>query len=169
MAGSGEMAQAGRKRQAEARVPAAQLEDMRLPAFTMFYRATPPRLLEGSCADSGDGKDACLEEGPAEFYFEDAAARESSVGEPCRVLQWKASSQLRLLRAADGCEAIPSLAELLAAAEARGMDGALVAERRVVLLRPADQVRLIDDDKRDGVKQELLTDMFMRMSLRWND
>eukprot|EP00927_Polykrikos_kofoidii_P044715 TRINITY_DN38605_c0_g1_i1.p1 TRINITY_DN38605_c0_g1~~TRINITY_DN38605_c0_g1_i1.p1 ORF type:complete len:161 (+),score=33.65 TRINITY_DN38605_c0_g1_i1:143-625(+) len=156
-----------RKRQAADRVPAEQFEDMRLPAFTMFYSGIAtsglPALPWESGCNTGENEDS---DAPKEFYLEHGDARSSFDEEPFRVLQWKASSQLRLLRASEGCEVIPSHAELLAAAEMRGMDGFLSPGGRVTLLRPADKVRLIDDDKRDGLQQELLTDMFTRMSLK---
>merc|ERR1712232_384081 len=76
-----------------------------------------------------------------------------------KIQQWKASSQLRLLRPLSACagNALPTRSELLQEAEARGLDGALVCGTVqdggcgiVALLRPDEQLLLIDDDKKEG-------------------
>merc|ERR1712151_436691 len=89
-----------------------------------------------------------------------------------RLLQVKPRKALRLLRVDASDASIDSAGSsslnllpkgLLEEADGRGLDGLMLMQLGiVVLLRPAEQVVLIDDDKRTGLRQELLTDMFMR-------
>ena len=86
-----------------------------------------------------------------------------------RVLQMKARVALQLLLYEGGQNSgvPPSMQkELLEEASARSLDGILLDSQVVVLLQASDQTVLIDNDKQDGVSQQLLTDMFTRMSLR---
>lgn len=49
-------------------------------------------------------------------------------------------------------------------AEARGVDGVLCDS--VVLLLAPDSLVVVDDDKREGLTQQLISDMFIKMSLK---
>mmetsp|Transcript_57994 Transcript_57994/g.152757 ORF Transcript_57994/g.152757 Transcript_57994/m.152757 type:complete len:129 (+) Transcript_57994:70-456(+) len=128
----------------------------------MLYRAR-----SGAPCYCAGGEGGALEaSGTSRFHLcPDAARAAAPPGEECRGLaQWKASSQLRLLRCADGAATLP-YGDLVAEAEARCLDGVLL-DGEVTLLQPEERALLIDDDKRDGLSQQLLTDMFTRMSMR---
>lgn len=117
-----------------------------------------------------------LPEGTTTFFVRDSDARVGLPADGQRVVQWKARAQLRLLQVAarlpggaatQGAAAQEPTEEMLAEADSRALDGVHVASLgQVVLLRPRDHVALIDDDKQAGLSQQLLTDMFTRMSLR---
>mmetsp|Transcript_8373 Transcript_8373/g.15401 ORF Transcript_8373/g.15401 Transcript_8373/m.15401 type:complete len:184 (+) Transcript_8373:44-595(+) len=164
-ADSGAGIAAGRKRKPGDRPPpraaraneVAQLREVRLPASTMLYTAQE------------------LDSDSREFFLHHSLARAASTNTeacsdsaPARVRQVKARAALHLLHcegAGSGMEAC-QLQELLEEASARSLDGVLLASQMVLLLQSSDQTVLIDDDKQDGLSQQLLTDMFLRMSLR---
>eukprot|EP00931_Biecheleriopsis_adriatica_P116039 TRINITY_DN91756_c0_g1_i1.p1 TRINITY_DN91756_c0_g1~~TRINITY_DN91756_c0_g1_i1.p1 ORF type:complete len:165 (+),score=43.97 TRINITY_DN91756_c0_g1_i1:26-520(+) len=138
------------------------LEEIRLPASTMLYSQAFPD------ADA-------LPVGPHDFHLCHACAARSE----SRIAQCKLQKASRVLASvsadgkadACGCNAMgePDWSlrqELLEEAEARGLDGVLLTGRCLVLLQPAEQAFLIDDDKREGLAQQLLTDMFTKMSLK---
>eukprot|EP00811_Abedinium_folium_P011213 NODE_20375_length_801_cov_2.035608.p2 GENE.NODE_20375_length_801_cov_2.035608~~NODE_20375_length_801_cov_2.035608.p2 ORF type:complete len:152 (-),score=33.64 NODE_20375_length_801_cov_2.035608:224-679(-) len=135
----------------------ASLVERRLPMSTMLFHAQTD--VEDNAGD-----------GPREYwmtYAEAQAYAESTIGRSAHVIQVKLVMPLHLLQmASDGEIAPPPRGELLAEADARGAAGVLLFDRLVVLLRPTETVVLIDDDKREGKTQELLTDMFTKMSLR---
>mmetsp|Transcript_17642 Transcript_17642/g.39943 ORF Transcript_17642/g.39943 Transcript_17642/m.39943 type:complete len:147 (-) Transcript_17642:193-633(-) len=136
---------------------AATFQEVRLPASTMLYSSEPAN-------NAPDPRPW-----PEEFALSHAGAREAGSGmgdAELRVLQWKPSSALQLLRLGDE-SASSARQELLEEAQARGLDGTLLPGGCMVSLRePDEHLALIDDDKRDGLNQQLLTDMFTRMSLR---
>ncbi|CAJ1451063.1 unnamed protein product [Effrenium voratum] len=89
-----------------------------------------------------------------------------------RMVQCKLLKALRLLRCpgaephcSHSAEGEAGQAEALGLAERRGLDGLLLGNGRVVLLAPESLV-LVDDDKREGLTQQLITDMFTKMSLK---
>mmetsp|Transcript_108982 Transcript_108982/g.222511 ORF Transcript_108982/g.222511 Transcript_108982/m.222511 type:complete len:178 (+) Transcript_108982:52-585(+) len=161
-----------RKRKPGSESAAAAAEELRLPASAMLYAAatTAPSACSAS-SGSCDAAQALSPVGPEEFFLSPGDARAAAMvpdGDGCRVLQWKPHESLQLLKGMPGVIGQPSRQDFLAEASARGLDGFFSAgsPQLVVLLRPDEQVALIDDDKRDGLKQELLTDMFTRISLR---
>lgn len=167
-----------RKRRPGAAVPAApaetiaerQLQEIRLPASTMLFSR--------SDVEQDKQVELPLLAGPGhEFSISHCDARQDVASDAGpRVLQFKPQKPLRVLRivSTSACDlpsdAVPMSAdirqELLTEAESRGLDGVLFSEGRVGLLHPEEQVVLIDDDKREGLAQQLLTDMFLKMSLR---
>eukprot|EP00933_Yihiella_yeosuensis_P045434 TRINITY_DN4080_c0_g1_i1.p1 TRINITY_DN4080_c0_g1~~TRINITY_DN4080_c0_g1_i1.p1 ORF type:complete len:163 (-),score=38.97 TRINITY_DN4080_c0_g1_i1:319-807(-) len=129
-------------------------EEVRLPASTMLFcpreaYASESLMLPGSEED---------------FYLSHEAARRANAMETLRILQCKPQRQLRLLQGASSAST-PGRQALLEEAEARGLDGFLLPGERAVLLESNDQAILIDDDKKEGLTQQLLTDMFLKMSL----
>mmetsp|Transcript_35621 Transcript_35621/g.57290 ORF Transcript_35621/g.57290 Transcript_35621/m.57290 type:complete len:138 (-) Transcript_35621:173-586(-) len=80
-----------------------------------------------------------------------------------RVAQYKLLKALRLIQVG-----LPSARwtshDLLSMAEARGVDGVLCDS--VVLLLAPDSLAVVDDDKREGLTQQLISDMFIKMSLK---
>mmetsp|Transcript_48534 Transcript_48534/g.123100 ORF Transcript_48534/g.123100 Transcript_48534/m.123100 type:complete len:172 (+) Transcript_48534:122-637(+) len=162
----------GRKRRpcgdedaAELATAASPWEEVRLPASTMLFCSEAAR--SAGCEDDGD------RDWPEEFSLSHAVASASCV-EASRVLQWKPTSQLHLVRPAaqparEACPLEPDEARrsALREAAARGADGALLAGGLVVALcEPSECLVLIDDDKKEGLSQQLLTDMFTRMNLK---
>mmetsp|Transcript_75053 Transcript_75053/g.174050 ORF Transcript_75053/g.174050 Transcript_75053/m.174050 type:complete len:158 (+) Transcript_75053:89-562(+) len=130
--------------------------ELRLPVSTMLYS-------EGS--ESSDALSTC----PVLLSLSHAGARYSGGSGESRVLQWKPKVQLRLLQVDFGGAELEGLARqsALEEAAARGLDGALLPGAvGVILLQASERLVLIDDDKQDGFTQQLLTDMFTRMSLR---
>ena len=133
----------------------APLEEVRLPASTMFYISLP--------------KEESLPEGSVELrqlfaLSLDLMDMSGSAGH--RIWQLRSPQSLRVLQAPRMAAVSEEKREaLLRQADGRSLDGVLLDSRTVVLLRQED-LRVIDDDKRAGLSQELLTDMFTRMSLR---
>ena len=143
-------------------------EEVRLPVSTMLYSQAWP-----ICDDSVD-------EDEQEFHLCAACIRRSSQemeDRPAsRIVQSKLEKSLRLLKAPGAavthrCErsesgSTPSASreELLEAAAARGLDGVLFPGGALALLAP--RLAVVDDDKQEGVMQQLISDMFTKMSLK---
>ena len=133
-----------------------------MPVSTMLYSQAWP-----ICDDSVD-------EDEQEFHLCAACIRRA-----CRIVQSKLEKSLRLLKA-PGARAVtercdsgdspqPSASsasreELLEAAAARGLDGVLFPAGALALLAP--RLAVVDDDKQEGVMQQLISDMFTKMSLK---
>merc|ERR1740123_1847185 len=67
-----------------------------------------------------------------------------------RVLQWKPSTSLRLLRL-EGVAAEADRRQHIVEALARDLDGVLLTQAHAVMLcKPDEHLVLIDDDKQDG-------------------
>merc|ERR1712032_19096 len=104
----------------------------------------------------------------------EAISRMGALSGHLRVVQAKPKAPLRVLHVVEvaGLAKHPARTELLAEADGRGLDGVFIQQSpsppagAVLLLRPQERVVLVDDDKREGVSQQLLSDMFTRMSLR---
>ena len=149
-------------------------EEVRLPVSTMLYSPAWP-----ICDDSVD-------EDEQEFHLCAACIRRASPEmedrRACRIVQSKLEKSLRLLKA-PGARAVthrcercdsgdspqPSASsasreELLEAAAARGLDGVLFPAGALALLAP--RLAVVDDDKQEGVMQQLISDMFTKMSLK---
>eukprot|EP00928_Gymnodinium_smaydae_P081021 TRINITY_DN64601_c0_g1_i1.p2 TRINITY_DN64601_c0_g1~~TRINITY_DN64601_c0_g1_i1.p2 ORF type:complete len:196 (-),score=55.12 TRINITY_DN64601_c0_g1_i1:254-841(-) len=161
------------------------LPEIRLPASTMLFRAagrsdavaTALAVLENQEEmPLGFGSFFLRQRDAEAAWLSDSKGKEND--EERRVLQWKPFSALRLLHLPAATAALaafvgcppPPRARLLAEAERRSLDGILLelsegGAREVCLLRFQEQAALIDDDKREGTSQQLLTDMFTRMSL----
>merc|ERR1719401_744902 len=152
----------------------AQHEEVRLPASTMLYRRRPCQPQGATLSENGDvNNEPCSS--PENFGLNSDHASEFSL-HPCYVLdqtelvlQVRPKAALRLLRviAQNSDLSDEHRRDLISEAEARSLDGLLVLESSIViLLRPAEQVTVVDDDKKEGINQQLLTDMFIRMSLK---
>lgn len=76
--------------------------------------------------------------------------------------QCRSLKSLRLLRVAP--ELGLSAEELRAACAAQGADGVALGDR-LQLLAP-ELLVVVDDDKRQGLTQQLITDVFLKMALR---
>ncbi|OLQ06293.1 hypothetical protein AK812_SmicGene10410 [Symbiodinium microadriaticum] len=140
-------------------------EEVRLPVSTMLYSQAWP-----ICDDSVD-------EDEQEFHLCAACIRRSSQemeDRPAsRIVQSKLEKSLRLLKAPGAavthrCErsesgSTPSASreELLEAAAARGLDGVLFPGGALALLAP--RLAVVDDDKQEGVMQQLISDMFTKI------
>merc|ERR1712039_493121 len=143
-------------------------QESRLPASTMLFCA---KAATNAAVDKAIDRD-CVDY-PELFRFHEAEIRDFAdpmSGETLRVEQWKPSSALRLLSqqhlklpTADVSKPTP---ELLAEAHARCLDGVLLPSREVMLFNPEEKICLLDEYKQEGMTQQLITDMFTRMSLR---
>ncbi|CAK9004846.1 unnamed protein product, partial [Durusdinium trenchii] len=136
----------------------AALEDVRLPISTMLFT-------QGVPSDS-----------PQEFhvdatwiYGQTPQMQDTSV----RVVQCRSLKALRLLQVTSpltypGCGS-QAWAGPLGAAVARHLDG-VYCNGIVVLLAP-DHLVIVDDDKQEGLRQQLISDMFTQRSIdaRWTD
>merc|ERR1712181_79088 len=133
--------------------PAA--EEVRLPASTMLYFVREREI------DSAVEEAVALlpEDTPTRFHLQQCDAHaESELSKcRCRVVQAKVRGRsLRLLQAVG--VSLTTDEQLLAESDARSLDGVLHGNTcEVTLLRPSEQATIIDDDKRDGKVQELLT------------
>ena len=122
------------------------LEETRLPSSTMYY-VSVARDTES------------IPEGPLEAVL-DSSYLMQLPGH--RIWQLRSTLQgLHLLRSTIDSD----VEERTKEAEGRGLDGVLRGSRNVILLRP-ELLDVVDDDKRPGLNQELITDMFIKMSLR---
>ncbi|CAE7382337.1 unnamed protein product [Symbiodinium necroappetens] len=132
---------------------AGDWEEVRLPVSTMLYSQAWP-----VCDDSADDDEQ-------DFHLSAASVRRSSLAmeedqKTGRVVQSKLDKSLRLLKA----ESEKNRSELLGAAASRGLDGVLFPGGALTLLAP--RLAVVDDDKQDGVMQQLISDMFTKMSLK---
>mmetsp|Transcript_52916 Transcript_52916/g.123866 ORF Transcript_52916/g.123866 Transcript_52916/m.123866 type:complete len:161 (+) Transcript_52916:55-537(+) len=153
---------AGRKRNAGGSCSSvASCGECRLPASTMLYCF----LDDEDCDWPGTSRLT---------LFTLAASDANRMAEECLVVlpaqrmhQFKPSSSLRLLQVdSETLDTVQHADMLSAEAEARALDGVLLPSHRVSLLRPEEDLVLIDNDVQEGVAQQLLTDMFSLMSLR---
>ncbi|CAL1163760.1 unnamed protein product [Cladocopium goreaui] len=125
-------------------------EEVRLPISAMLY---------------SDGSVEHRHQTDVEFYISP-----NSIYSTCemqdrhpRVAQYKLLKALRLIQVGLPCARWTSQ-DLLSMAEARGVDGVLCDS--VVLLLAPDSLVVVDDDKREGLTQQLISDMFIKMSLK---
>eukprot|EP00434_Breviolum_minutum_P045043 symbB.v1.2.040304.t1/scaffold7134.1/size13104/1 len=80
-----------------------------------------------------------------------------------RIVQYKLLKSLRLLQVGTQSGATFALEELRAMAEARAVDGVLCNGMMVLLA--LDSLVTVDEDKQEGLTQQLISDMFLKMTL----
>mmetsp|Transcript_48221 Transcript_48221/g.76229 ORF Transcript_48221/g.76229 Transcript_48221/m.76229 type:complete len:168 (+) Transcript_48221:122-625(+) len=149
------------------------LEEFRLPASTMLYRnhIDQPAVLKEGLEENEElimspEKFGLRSDQPLDFFLHSCDILDTSD----QILQVRPKVAVQLLKVVsqNGVDISSDRGKaFLSEAEARSLDGLLVLESSlVVLLRPAEQVTIVDDDKKEGLSQQLLTDMFTRMSFR---
>eukprot|EP00746_Dinoflagellata_sp_MGD_P000673 gnl/MRDRNA2_/MRDRNA2_101210_c0_seq1.p1 gnl/MRDRNA2_/MRDRNA2_101210_c0~~gnl/MRDRNA2_/MRDRNA2_101210_c0_seq1.p1 ORF type:complete len:164 (+),score=32.65 gnl/MRDRNA2_/MRDRNA2_101210_c0_seq1:72-494(+) len=139
------MACSSRKRKPTSSEP-VPLEEMRLPSSTMYY-VSVARETES------------IPDGPLEAVLDSSYLMQTP---GYRIWQLRSTLQgLHFLRSTEDADVEMMIKE----AEGRGLDGVLRGSRNAILLQP-ESLDLIDDDKQPGLSQELITDMFTKMSLQ---